>query len=85
VINSVGVMCIGAAIAAWKDMTFDIVSYFYLFLTNLFTSLYTVYINVVKKETNLNIWAMMYYNNITTMPFLAVLAWYTGDMKRACE
>ena len=28
--------------AAGKDLTFDIVSYFYLFLTNLFTSLYTV-------------------------------------------
>jgi hypothetical protein len=44
-----------------------------------------VYINVVKKETNLNIWAMMYYNNVTTMPFLFLLAWYTGDLKRACE
>ena len=59
------------------------VSYFYLFLTNLFTSLYTVYINVVKKETSLNIWAMLYYNNITTMPFLGLLAWYTGDLQRA--
>lgn len=43
-----------------------------------------MYINVVKKETNLNIWAMMYYNNVTTMPFLFLLAWYTGDLKRAC-
>ena len=59
-------------------------SYFFLFLTNLFTSLYTVYINVVKKETNLNIWAMLYYNNVTTMPALAVLAWYTGDIQKAC-
>ena len=58
-------------------------SYFYLFLTNLFTSLYTVYINVVKKGTSLNIWAMLYYNNVTTMPALFVLAWYTGDLQRA--
>jgi len=85
VVASVGVMCIGAAIAAWKDLTFDLVSYFYLFLTNLFTSLYTVYINVVKKETGLNIWAMLYYNNVTTMPALLVLAWYTGDLQRAWE
>jgi hypothetical protein len=85
VVYSVGVMCLGASIAAWKDLTFDPVSYFYLFLTNLFTSLYTVYINVVKKETNLNIWAMLYYNNVTTMPALAVLAWYTGDLQRARE
>ena len=85
VVNTVIVMCAGAAIAAWKDMSFDLVSYFYLFLTNLFTSLYTVYINVVKMETNLNIWAMLYYNNVTTMPALAVLAWYTGDIQKACE
>jgi hypothetical protein len=51
------------------------VSYFYLFLTNLFTSLYTVYINVTKKETNLGVFAMMYYNSVTTMPALALLAW----------
>lgn len=37
VMQSVGVMMLGAAIAAWKDLTFDPVSYFYLFLTNLFT------------------------------------------------
>jgi hypothetical protein len=42
VVATVGVMFIGAAIAAWKDLTYDPVSYFYLFLTNLFTSLYTV-------------------------------------------
>lgn len=83
VLRTVGVMTLGAALAAWKDMTFDPVSYFYLFLTNLFTSLYTVFINKVKKDTNLNIFALMYYNNVTTIPFLAVIAWWTGDLDRA--
>ena len=83
VLYTVLVMFVGAAIAAWKDLTYDPVSYFYLFLTNVFTSLYTVYINVVRKDTGLNVFAMMYYNNITTMPFLLVLAWYTGDLDRA--
>ena len=55
------------------------------YLSPLSSLISQVYINVVKKETNLNIWAMMYYNNVTTMPALAVLAWYTGDLKRACE
>lgn len=83
VLQSVAVMCVGAIIAAYRDLSFDMVSYFFLFLTNIFTSLYTVYIAVVKKETNLNIWAMLYYNNVLTMPFLFVLAWYTGDLKAA--
>lgn len=59
------------------------VSYFYLFLTNLFTSLYTVYINVVKKKTNLNVFGLLYYNNISVLPLLFVAAWATGDMSDA--
>lgn len=59
------------------------VSYTYLFFTNLFTSLYTVYINVVKKSTNLNIFGMMYYNTVTTLPFLLLMAWLSGDLSEA--
>jgi solute carrier family 35 protein len=80
---TVGVQFLGAVIAGWYDLTFDPVSYFYLFLTNLFTSLYTVYISVVRKRTGLNIFAMMYYMNVSSMPFLLVLAWYTGDISTA--
>lgn len=59
IVNSVVVMTLGAAIAAWKDLSFDLVSYFWLFLTNLTTSLYTVYINVVKKQNpQLNVFGM---------------------------
>ena len=83
VLQAVGLMCAGAGLAAWKDLSFDSTSYFFLFLTNLFTALYTVYINVIRKETGLNVWAMMFYNNVTTMPVLAALAWYTGDLQRA--
>lgn len=83
IIGTVGVMLVGAGIAAWKDMSFDIVSYLYLLLTNFFTSIYTVYINVVKKDTKLNNWAMLYYSNVSSMPFLLLLAIYTGDLQRA--
>ena len=80
---TVGVMFVGAGIAAWKDLTYDPVSYFYLFLTNLFTSLYTVYINVVRKDTGLNLFAMTYYMNISSMPVLFLVALYTGDLSAA--
>lgn len=83
VVDSVVVMMIGAAIAAWKDLTFEPYAYFLLFLTNLFTSLYTVYINVVRKDTGLNQFAMLYYSNVTTMPILFLIALYTGDIQRA--
>jgi len=83
VLLTVGVMTLGCGIAAWKDLTFDAVSYFYLFLTNLFTSLYTVYINKVKRDTGLSVFSMLYYNTATTFPALLALAWATGDLRAA--
>jgi hypothetical protein len=44
--------------------------------------LYTVYINVVKKQTNLNVFGMLYFNTITTLPALLVLAIWSGDWSR---
>lgn len=85
VMNSVIVMTIGAVIAAWKDLTFDPVSYTFLFFTNLFTSLYTVYINVVKKETGLNVFGLLFYNTVTTLPALAIVAFASGDLQAAWE
>jgi hypothetical protein len=83
VVATVGVMTLGCAIAAWKDLTFDLTSYGWLFLTNLFTSLYTVFINTVKRDTGLSVFALLYYNSLVTMPALFALAWYTGDLSRA--
>ena len=114
VINSVITMSVGAGLAAWKDLTFDLVrsfgphrracapprysrlmpppptphphmqvSYTYLFFTNVFTSLYTVYINVVKRDTGLNVWGLLYYNTVLTLPVLVVLAVVTGDLQAA--
>jgi hypothetical protein len=83
VMMTVGVMFIGAGIAAWKDLTYDPVSYFYLFLTNLFTSLYTVFITKVRRDTGLNLFAMTYYMNVSTMPLLFLFAAWTGDLSTA--
>lgn len=83
VLMTVGVMSLGCAVAAWKDLTFDPVSYAYLFLTNFFTSLYTVFINKVKRDTGLSVFSMLYYNTATTFPALLALAWATGDLRAA--
>jgi len=77
------VMTTGAMIAAAKDLSFDPVSYFYVFLTNLGTALYTVNIASVKKQHKLDIFTMLWYNNIMTMPVLAVLALLTGEAQAA--
>lgn len=130
--NCILIMTLGAAIAAWKDLTFDPVrymrradaaacssqqglcrsrsccltplrptsclhlflppacpppslqiSYLFLFGTNLFTSLYTVYINVVKRDTGLNVFGMMYFNSVLTLPIVFIIAVGTGDWAAA--
>jgi len=83
ILNTVGVMTLGAAIAAWKDLTFDPYTYFLLFLTNLFTSLYTVYISKVRKDTGLTPAGMLFYSNVSSMPVLLLLALYSGDVTAA--
>ena len=83
IVNTVVVMCIGAAIAAWKDLTFDLYAYWLLFLTNLFTSLYTVYVAKVRKDTGLSPAGMLFYCNVSSMPVLLVLAWFSGDLHKA--
>lgn len=76
-----GVMMLGAMIAAAKDLTYDPVSYGFVFLTNLGTALYTVNIASVKREHKLDIFTMLWYNNLMTMPALAILAWWSGEME----
>ncbi len=76
-----GVMMVGAMIAAAKDLTYDPVSYGFVFLTNLGTALYTVNIASVKREHKLDIFTMLWYNNLMTMPALAILAWWSGEME----
>jgi solute carrier family 35 len=76
---SVAVMTLGAAIAAYKDLTFDMWSYVLVFFTNLFTALYTVFISSVKRDHKLDTFTMLWYNNIMTMPVVALLILVTGE------
>lgn len=74
------VMTGGAMIAAAKDLTYDPISYGFVFLTNLGTALYTVNIAKVKREHKLDVFTMLWYNNLMTMPVLAVIALMSGEV-----
>lgn len=76
---SMAIMVLGAIIAAAKDITFDPVSYTLVFLTNLSTAIYVVMINRVKKDTNLNVFAILFYNNVLTSPLLFIIAVAVGE------
>ena len=81
ILKPVAIMVLGATIAALKDLTFDPVSYVLVFLTNLFTALYTISIASVKRESNLSVFAMLFYNTTLTLPMLVVLGLLTGDIQ----
>jgi len=83
ILASTVVMVLGAIIAAMKDLTFDPVSYLLLFLTNLATSLYTVFIARVKKQNQLTAHALLFYNTALTLPVLTILALVSGEAAAA--
>jgi len=74
------VMTLGAVIAAYKDLTFDLYAYVLLALTNLSTAGYTIAIAHVKKSTNLSVFGMLYYNTLLTLPFLAAIVLVSGEL-----
>ena len=86
---SVAVMVVGAIVAGWKDMRFDLASYTIVFTYNGCTALYLVLINQISTRERqdakqqhrapLTQWDFMYYNNLTTIPLLAIAVLVTGE------
>ena len=83
VLVAVGIMLLGAGIAAWKDLTFDLYSYGLVVLTNILTALYTTSLGDVKKQSRLSTFAILYYNTVLTMPVLLTVCVLTGEMQEA--
>merc|ERR1711871_1229691 len=76
---AVGVMVGGSFVAGISDMTFSLPGYILAGLNCVFTALYLVVMNKVKKETNLSTYTMMLYNNMICIPFVLVIALLTGE------
>ena len=86
---SVAVMVVGAVVAGWKDMRFDVTSYVIVFTYNGFTALYLVLINQISTRERqqaahehraaLTQWDFMYYNNLTTISLLTIAVLATGE------
>jgi solute carrier family 35 protein len=81
-IIATAIMVLGAVIAAYKDLTYDPVSYILVALTNLSTAGYTVAIAKVKKTTNLSVFGLLYYNTVITLPFLIGLTLVSSEIEK---
>jgi len=61
----------------------DVAAYAYVGATNLFSTLYAVNINVAQAATGLDVYGLLLYNTLLTLPPLVLLAVVSGDMQRA--
>jgi drug/metabolite transporter (DMT)-like permease len=66
-------MILGAFVGGWGDLHADALGYLLTLLNCLVTALYLVYIPKKTRETNLNNWGLMFYNNLLSLPTILLL------------
>jgi len=74
---SVVAMVLGAIIASFGDITFDLWGYILVALNCATTAWYLVLIAKKQKETGLNSFGLMYYNNIFSIPIIGILVLFS--------
>eukprot|EP01137_Pigoraptor_chileana_P030819 Opistho-2@17814 len=67
---SVTIMIVGAFVAAYEDLTFDLVGYFYVTVNNVFTALNGVVMKKKLDAKDLGTSGLMYYNSLFSIPLL---------------
>jgi solute carrier family 35 protein len=72
---SVMTMIFGAIVAAWGDLTFDLVGYVITLINCFFTAWYLITIATTKKATGLDTFGLMYYNNILSLPVVLCIVY----------
>jgi len=78
---SIYIMVSGAAIAAMYDFAFDALGYILVLVNCFLTAAYLLYISKFSKI--LDTWALLYYCNLLSWPFVFVLCVITGDISNA--
>jgi len=74
---SVILMVIGAFIASYGDISFDLYGYLLTGLNCIVTAAYLILIAKSSRETGLNTFSLMYYNNILSIPFVTLIVFST--------
>lgn len=76
----VAAMTLGAVWAGSKDSAFDIYGYGMIFLANLTSALYIVFVRKVKQTTNWNNTDILYLNSMMTAPLVLGLLLWQGTL-----
>lgn len=82
---TVFVMIAGALVAASDDMSFSVVGYSFVILNDFFTAANAVLIKQKLAFKDLGKYGLLYYNALLMLLPAILLAWYTGEIRKALE
>jgi solute carrier family 35 len=71
-------MVFGAVIAAFFDLTFDLIGVMYVLANDVLTSLVGVYMEKKMDAKEFNSWGLMFYNSLFSIPFLFAYMFVEG-------
>jgi len=74
------IMLGGAILAARNDLQFNLLGYGWMAANCLSTAGYVLYMRKATKSVKLSRWAMVFYNNILSVPSMLLLATLRGEM-----
>ncbi|EKX49335.1 hypothetical protein GUITHDRAFT_136021 [Guillardia theta CCMP2712] len=83
--NAVFVMSAGAAIAGLTDLTFSLPGYFWVLTCAISTALYLLFISKLGKESGLNDFGLLFYNNLLALPFMLISLFLSGELNHVTE
>jgi solute carrier family 35 len=75
---SIFLMVFGAVIAAFFDLTFDLIGVMYVLANDVLTSLVGVYMEKKMDAKEFNSWGLMFYNSLFSIPFLFAYMFVEG-------
>jgi solute carrier family 35 len=81
VVGAIGVMILGAIIAAATDLSFNFVGYLSLAINDFFTAAYLVMVKHLAVAKQLDTTTLLFYNALVSVGPLMVAAWATGEMQ----
>jgi solute carrier family 35 len=79
VLASVGVMIVGALVAAMTDLSFSFWAYTSVLLNNLFTSIYLVLVKHMKATKHVDTTTLLFYNSIISIVPLTFASFFVGE------
>lgn len=80
VIGSFLMMTLGSVLSGFTDLQFDLTGYMWMAANCMSQAGYVLYMRKAQKQTKLSEWGSAYYNNLLSIPVLAVMCVVNGEV-----